>query len=102
MMYQMTVKFDAFLLKMFVNIIGIYPAGTLVLLTSEELAMVTQNNQDNLSRPQVKIIGDRSGPKKEFIAIDLSQAEHAGIGIQKIIDPGKHNIDLKTILQMDS
>ncbi len=102
MMYQMTVKFDAFLLKMFVNIIGIYPAGTLVLLSTEELAMVTQNNQDNLSRPHVKIIGDRSGPKKEFIAIDLSQAEHAGIGIQKIIDPGKHNIDLKTILQMDS
>ncbi len=102
MMYQMTVKFDAFLLKMFVNIIGIYPAGTLVLLSSEELAMVTQNNQDNLSRPQVKIIGDRSGPKKEFTSIDLSQAEHTGIGIQKIIDPGKHNIDLKAILQMDN
>jgi len=101
MMYQMTVKFEAFLLKLFVNIIGIYPAGTLVLLSSEELALVTGNNRDNLSRPQVKIIGDRSGPKKEFVEIDLSQPEHAGIGIQKIIDPGKHSIDLKTILQMD-
>lgn len=102
MMYQMTVKFDAFLLKLFVNIIGIYPAGTLVLLSSDELALVTENNQDNLSRPQIKIIGDRSGPRKEFTTIDLTQAEHAGIGILKIIDPGKHNIDLKTILQMDS
>ena len=102
MMYQMTVKFDAFLLKLFVNIIGIYPAGTLVLLSSEELALVTKNNRDNLSRPQIRIIGDRFGPKKEFIEIDLSQPEQAGIGIQKIIDPGKHSIDLKTILQMDS
>ena len=98
----MTVKFDAFLLKLFVNIIGIYPAGTLVLLSSEELALVTRNNRDNLSRPHVKIIGDRSGPKKEFMEIDLAQPEHASKGIQKIIDPGKHNIDLKTILQMDS
>ncbi|MCP4704340.1 MAG: HD domain-containing protein [candidate division Zixibacteria bacterium] len=102
MMYQMTVKFDAFLLKMFVNIIGIYPAGTLVLLSSEELALVTKNNQKNLSRPQIKIIGDSSGPKKEFIPVDLSQSKHAGISIQKIIDPGKHNIDMKTILQMDN
>lgn len=102
MMYQMTIKFDAFLIKLFVNIIGIYPAGTLVLLSSEELALVTKNNQANLSRPQVKIIGDRSGPRKEFTEIDLAQVEHAEKSILKIIDPGKHNIDLKTILQMDS
>ena len=101
MMYQMTVKFDAFLLKMFVNIIGIYPAGTLILLSSDELALVTQNNQDNLSRPIVKIIGDRSGPKDAFEEIDLSQPEYADKNIIKIVDPGKHNIDIKTILQMD-
>ena len=71
------------------------------MLSTEELALVTNNNKANLSRPQVKIIGDRSGPKKEFTAIDLAQPEHARISIQKIIDPGKHNIDLKTILQMD-
>lgn len=101
MMYQMTVKFDAFLLKTFVNIIGIYPAGTLILLSSDELALVSQNNQDNISRPIVKIIGDRSGPKVIFEEIDLSQQEHADKDVIKIIDPGKYNISIKTILQMD-
>ena len=101
MMYQMTVKFDAFLLKLFVNIIGIYPAGTLVLLSSEELALVTKNNPDNLSRPLVKIIGDRSGPHTQFVEIDLSAPENAGKNITRIIDPGKHSIDIKTILQAE-
>ncbi len=102
MMYQMTVKFDAFLLKLFINIIGIYPAGTLILLSSDELALVTANNPGNLSRPQVKIIGDRSGPRKEFVDIDLSQPERASLNILRIIDPGKHSIDIKAILQRDN
>jgi len=44
MMYQMTVKFDAFLLNLFVNIVGIFPAGTMLLLSTDELAIVERNN----------------------------------------------------------
>jgi len=101
MMYQMTVKFDAFLLKLFVNIIGIYPAGTLVLLSTGELAIVSANNQDDLSHPQVRVIGNRSGPYESFADIDLSDAAHSEKRIERIIDPGKHNIDIKMILQAD-
>lgn len=102
MMYQMTVKFDAFLLKMFVNIIGVYPAGTLVLLSSGELAVVAQNNPDNLSRPQVSIIGDRSGPYYEYKEVDLAGTDNSALGISKIIDPQKYNIDMKAVLFADA
>jgi len=101
MMYQMTVKFDDFLLKMFVNIIGIFPAGTLVLLTTDHLAVVSRNNQANLSRPVVRIIGDKTGPYKKFVETDLSLPENADRLISKIIDPNKYNIDIKSIILSD-
>jgi HD-GYP domain-containing protein (c-di-GMP phosphodiesterase class II) len=101
LMYQITTKFDAFLLKLFVNIIGIYPAGTLVLLSSDELAIVSANNQANLSRPRVRIIGDRSGPHDTPVDIDLGSAEHADKHVVRIIDPGKYNINIKALIQSD-
>jgi HD-GYP domain-containing protein (c-di-GMP phosphodiesterase class II) len=101
MMYQMTVKFDAFLLKLFVNIVGIYPAGTMVLLSSDELAVVAQNNAVDLSRPVVRIVGDRKGPLKSYYDLDLSLQENAGRRIVRIVDPTKYNIDIKSIILTD-
>jgi HD-GYP domain-containing protein (c-di-GMP phosphodiesterase class II) len=101
MMYQMTVKFDAFLLKLFVNIIGIYPAGTLLLLSTDELAVVAANNPGDLSRPQVRIIGDRSGPYDKFIDVNLFLTENDNRKIVRIIDPAQYNIDIKKIILSD-
>jgi len=101
MMYQMDVKFDDFLLKLFINIIGIYPPGTMVLLTGDKLAVVSKTNPNNLSRPELKIIGSKSGPYKEFIEIDLAAPENSDIKINRIIDPSKYNIDIKNILLSD-
>lgn len=101
MMYQMNIKFDAFLLKMFVSIIGIYPAGTLILLSSDELAVVVQNNPENLARPVVKIVGDRKGPHTEYLTVNLMLVENAERKIVRIIDPKKYGIDIKSILLSD-
>ncbi len=101
MMYQMTVKFDAFLLKMFVNIIGAYPAGTLVLLTSQELALVLRANDENPVRPVVRVIGNESGLYAEYKEVDLSQPEFESIDVERIIDPAAHNIDVKRIILAD-
>lgn len=101
MMYQMKVKFDEFLLKLFVNIIGIYPAGTLVLLSTDELAVVSRNSEDNLSRPVVRVIGDRSGPYEQFAERNLSLPENSDTQIARIVDPAKYKIDIKSILLSD-
>jgi HD-GYP domain-containing protein (c-di-GMP phosphodiesterase class II) len=101
MMYQMTKKFDPFLLKMFVSIIGIYPPGTLILLSSDELAIVQKNNPGDLSLPQVKIIGNRSGPFQKFEEVDLSLPENTYRRIVRIIDPRRYDIDMKAILLQD-
>ncbi len=101
MMYQMTIKFDAFLLKLFVNIIGIYPSGTLVLLSTDELAVVSKNNPQDLSRPIIRLIGDRNKVFKEYPEADLSAPENFQRKIVRIIDPQKYNIDIKSIILSD-
>jgi HD-GYP domain-containing protein (c-di-GMP phosphodiesterase class II) len=101
LMYQMTVKFDPFLLKLFVNIIGIYPPGTLVLLSSGELAVVSQANSSNLARPIIKIIGNKDGTYDEYVETDLSAAANADKNIIRIIDPRKYDIDIKSIILAD-
>nr|MBN2276643.1 HD domain-containing protein [candidate division Zixibacteria bacterium] len=101
MMYQMTVKFDAFLLKLFVNIIGIYPPGTLVLLSTDELAVVSSTNSADLARPMVRIIGNKSGPLPKFIDCDLTLAKNEPRRIVRLIDPERYHIDIKSILLSD-
>jgi HD-GYP domain-containing protein (c-di-GMP phosphodiesterase class II) len=98
MMYQMTIKFDPFLLKLFVNVIGIYPAGTLLRLSTDELVVVSETNPDNLSRPKVRIIGNKSGPLKEYVDLDLLRPENENRRVVRIIDPQTYNIDIKQIL----
>ena len=98
---EKTVKFDAFLLKMFVSIVGIYPAGTMILLSTDELAVVIRNNSGDLSRPVVKIVGDRKGPWTEYREIDLLASENILRKIVRIIDPKKYNIDIKNIILSD-
>ncbi len=101
MMYQMTVKFDAFLLKLFVNVIGIYPPGTLVMLSTDELVVVMKNRQEDLMHPLVRVIGNRSGPLREFVDLDLAEPENASRRITRIIDPNKYGLDIKQILLAD-
>ena len=57
--------FNRTLLRRFVNLMGLFPIGTLVRLNTEELAVVTQTHPDDPFRPQVKLITDGKGEKLE-------------------------------------
>jgi hypothetical protein len=57
--------FNRTLLRRFVNLMGLFPVGTLVQLNTEELAVVTETHPDDPFRPQVKLIADRNGDKLE-------------------------------------
>lgn len=54
---------------------GIYPVGTYVQLTNQDLAIVTQTNCDNLRNPTVKIIGTPKGSINEPFEVDLHSLE---------------------------
>jgi HD-GYP domain-containing protein (c-di-GMP phosphodiesterase class II) len=91
-------RYDPLLLKTFINIMGIYPPGTVVALSSNEIGVVAKNNPVNIDKPLVKIIADEQGPCEisQMKIIDLSK--ESGINIIKAIDDRKHEIDLTSYI----
>ena len=86
--------------KAFINLLGIYPAGTLVVLDTFELAVVSAANPgfDALSRPIVRIVSDANGnivaPPLE---VDLAQVDSNGDYPRTIIktaDPDRYGINI--------
>jgi len=57
--------FDRTLLRRFVNLMGLFPVGTLVRLNTDEVGVVTQTHPEDPFRPQVKLILDRKGAPYE-------------------------------------
>jgi HD-GYP domain-containing protein (c-di-GMP phosphodiesterase class II) len=71
--------FDPILIKVFINIMGIYPVGTLLKLDNSELALVVSSPSREFSkRPLVCILekgNDGSYKKKEIINLDERDTE---------------------------
>ncbi|MGE0041215.1 MAG: HD-GYP domain-containing protein, partial [Vicinamibacterales bacterium] len=57
--------FNRVLLRRFVNLMGLFPVGTLVRLNTDELAVVTLTHPDDPFRPQVKLLRDSRGEALE-------------------------------------
>ncbi len=94
MMKKSASAFDPILLKIFVNVVGIYPVGTIVLLNTHELAVVVRANANpvNIHKPCIKLITDPHGNETDGETIDLSW--EAKISIVQSIDHRKYGIDV--------
>ena len=57
--------FNQVLLRRFVNLMGLFPIGTIVRLNTEEVGVVTAEHPDDPFRPQVKILYDSRGDELE-------------------------------------
>jgi len=101
MRFQMQNKFDPFLLKLFDDVIGVYPIGSMVLLTTNEIALILSNNDNDKARPCVGIVGNRNGILESQYWVDLSQQEHAHRSIMRAIDPSSYGIDTKEFILRD-
>lgn len=77
--------FGAELLKHLVQVVGVYPVGTIVKLSSDKLAVVTSVNPDDVLRPEVAVIFGRErvfAPKPDLcldLAVQSEEAEHTTI-----------------------
>ena len=89
---------DQVLVKAFINLLGIYPVGTLVVLDTFELAVVSgaNPNPEALSRPIIKIISDAQGNAiSPPLHVDLAVPEAGGQYARTIIktaDPDRYGI----------
>lgn len=92
LMAKMGSHYDPNLTRIFVNVIGIYPVGCVVELSTGDRALVvrspalvSEQNLSNASRPTVKFLdgSDR--------LVDLASSRHQGIRVQRILE--EHEVD---------
>jgi len=92
--------YDPVIVKAFINLIGIYPVGTCVILDTYEVAIVHSANPDvsHVHRPVVRIVASPEGALHHpgFLA-DLAQRDAQGNfprTIVKVTDPVKYGINV--------
>jgi len=71
-------QLDPLLLQFFINMVGVYPIGTLVIMDSMELGLVYESNPGFVSRPRVLIIADSSGNQVVAFPLDLAEKNNDG------------------------
>jgi HD-GYP domain-containing protein (c-di-GMP phosphodiesterase class II) len=103
MFYVREKVYDPSLLKLFINLLGVYPVGSLVLLNDGQIGIVIRNNPENPSSPKVRLIADQEGSKEMIEILDLSLGSSSGKpdkakSILRCIDPQKYNLDLSQFI----
>jgi HD-GYP domain-containing protein (c-di-GMP phosphodiesterase class II) len=92
--------YDQVVVKAFINLIGVYPVGTCVILDTYEVALVHAANPDTsfLHRPVVRVVASADGAilRPGFLA-DLAERDASGSfprTIIKVTDPAKYGINV--------
>jgi putative nucleotidyltransferase with HDIG domain len=89
--------FNQKLLRRFINLVGLFPIGTLVRLNTEEIGLVTHEHPTDPFRPQVKIIRDRDGGAlEEMPLVNTWEPDDRGDftwAVVEAIDPEAVGID---------
>ncbi len=91
-------SFDPLLMKLFVTCVGIMPIGSLVLLDTQELAVITKTpgRGKDPERPWVKVITDTEGNPIDGPEVDLTEM---GVGgqpdrsIVRLVDNTEYQFD---------
>lgn len=92
--------FQAELIELFIQAVGVFPTGTLVELNTGEVGVVIAQNRFRRLRPEVMMILDADKKvRTEFVVIDLQMREHTtaidepSLWITQGLEPGAHGID---------
>lgn len=79
--------FDGRLVEKFIQALGVYPPGCVVMLNNGYIAIVTEINPDQRTRPVIRILMDKNKVVlKDQPEIDLCVARDEPLVIQKILD----------------
>jgi len=92
--------FDPAIVKVFINMIGIFPLGTLVLLNTNEMGIVTQIQEEPelIDRPKVCLLYYSDGEYRKGKVVDLKEMDKGTSSfkrtIVKTLDPNEYNINV--------
>jgi hypothetical protein len=96
------IHFEKHLVRRFVQLLGIYPPGTLVKLSTDEIAVVMKVHAPDPHRPRVKILMAADG-RRHDVPFERNLWENHGAqgtlrGVVSPVDPSTYNIDPLTFL----
>ena len=100
LLYQSrNIEFQAELVEVFIQAVGIYPAGTIVELTSGEVGVVVSEYRTRRLKPKILMLLDKRKYRlREPRLIDLSEVQGdpdaPPLGIARSLEPGAYDIDL--------
>ncbi len=94
--------FQAELVEAFIQAVGIYPAGTLVELSSGEIGVVVAEYRSRRLRPKVMLLLDADkNTLEQSRVIDLQEGSDSldlpSLTIAKALQPGAYGIDLSSL-----
>jgi HD-GYP domain-containing protein (c-di-GMP phosphodiesterase class II) len=101
MMERAGTQLDPILFKFFINMVGVFPIGTLVMLDTKELGLVYESDVVFADRPRVLIIIDNKGQRVSGHVVNLTEKDPDGKyyrSIMKTLDPNKYKINLAEYL----
>ncbi|MGE4498532.1 MAG: HD-GYP domain-containing protein, partial [Deferribacterales bacterium] len=93
--------FNETLVKFFINIMGIYPVGTLIMLDTHEMAVVFDSRQEDILKPVVIVISNDKGTRIQPYLMDLKN-QNGNISPKKIISSIKsdsYGVDTNRIIE---
>jgi len=94
--------FNQTLLRRFVNLMGLFPIGTIVRLNTDEVGVVTAEHPEDPFRPQVKILFDPQGSRLEYESlVNTWERDSRGTfpkAVIESVDPDSIELDPLTVL----
>ena len=94
--------FNQTLLRRFVNLMGLFPVGTIVRLNTEEIGVVTAEHPEDPFRPQVKILFEAGGVRLESeVLVNTWERDSRGAfpkAVIESVDPDSIEVDPLTVL----
>jgi HD-GYP domain-containing protein (c-di-GMP phosphodiesterase class II) len=102
MMARSGKNFDPVLMRLFVNLMGLYPVGSLVELVGGELGVVVATDPQDPATPVVRMVRDSAGTEIDMSSlhlVNLADVERTdGTCITQALDPEEIGIDLSAYL----
>lgn len=90
---------DKSLVLQFIRSLSVYPCGALVLLDTQQIAVVESVNPEVMDKPIVRVVYDAAKQMlREPFVVDLNSQDNKAV-IVKAIDPDQSELDLQAVLQ---
>jgi HD-GYP domain-containing protein (c-di-GMP phosphodiesterase class II) len=96
------IEFNGELVDLFVKALGLYPVGSLVLLNTGEVGIVSEPNPGNVRQPKVGVFITRYKKRRTVpVVFDLADPNASEERkIVKVLDPTKYKIDVDQLVKM--